>query len=144
MARYSASAFSTTRSDRNGFAVLPEDCAEDAAHLAQGCVGVGALDQRGHHVRLARSRTRRQVTQTRSELQTAQPYPSKNNKRDKLITNADGSVDLYFGPQAPAGKEANWTATVPGKGWFAYFRWYGPTQAFFDKTWALSDIELVR
>ena len=46
--------------------------------------------------------------QTRSELQTSQPYPSKNDKRDKLITNADGSVDLYFGPKAPAGKEANW------------------------------------
>ena len=54
--------------------------------------------------------------QTRSELQTSQPYPSKNNKRDKLIVNADGSVDLYFGPAAPAGKEANWTQTVPGKG----------------------------
>ena len=39
--------------------------------------------------------------QTRSELQTSQPFPSKNNKRDKLITNADGSVDLYFGPKAP-------------------------------------------
>ena len=41
------------------------------------------------------------------ELQTSQPYPSKNNKRDKLITNADGSVDLYLGPEAPAGKEAS-------------------------------------
>jgi hypothetical protein len=45
-------------------------------------------------------------TQTRSELQTSQPFPSRNNKRDKLIVNADGSVDLYFGPNAPAGKEA--------------------------------------
>lgn len=31
-------------------------------------------------------------------------FPSRNNKRDKLIVNADGSVDLYFGPKAPAGK----------------------------------------
>ena len=43
--------------------------------------------------------------QTRSELQTSQPLPSKNNKRDKLITNANGSVDLYFGPNAPAYKQ---------------------------------------
>ena len=54
--------------------------------------------------------------QTRSELQTSQPFPSKNNKRDKLIVNADGSVDLYFGPKAPAGKEANWIADRPRQG----------------------------
>jgi hypothetical protein len=53
--------------------------------------------------------------QTRSELQTSQPFPSKNNKRDKLIVNADGSVDLFFGLKAPPGKEANWTQTVPTK-----------------------------
>ena len=57
--------------------------------------------------------------QTRSELQTGQPYPSKNSARDKMIENEDGSIDLYFGPEAPAGKEANWIQTVPGKGWFS-------------------------
>jgi len=82
--------------------------------------------------------------QTRSELQTSQPFPSRNNKRDKLITSADGSVDLYFGPEAPAGKEANWMQTVPGKGWFAYFRLYGPTEAWFDKTWRPGEIVLVK
>jgi len=82
--------------------------------------------------------------QTRSELQTSQPYPSKNNKRDKLITNADGSVDLYFGPTAPAGKEANWTQTVPKKGWFTLFRLYGPLDPWFDKQWKPGEIELVK
>ncbi len=82
--------------------------------------------------------------QTRSELQTGQPFPSKNNKRDKLITNADGSVDLYFGPKAPAGKEANWTQTVPGKGWFALLRLYGPLEPWFEKTWRPGEIELVK
>jgi hypothetical protein len=82
--------------------------------------------------------------QTRSELQTSQPYPSKNNKRDKLIMNADGSVDLYFGPTAPAGKEANWTQTVPGKNWFVLFRLYGPLEPWFDKTWRPGEFELVK
>ena len=79
--------------------------------------------------------------QTRSELQTGQPYPSKNNTRDKLITNKDGSVDLYFGPKAPAGKEANWIQTVPGKGFFTILRLYSPEASFFDKSWRPSEIE---
>lgn len=82
--------------------------------------------------------------QTRSELQTSQPFPSKNNKRDQLIANADGSVDLYFGPEAPEGKEANWTQTVPGKGWFTILRLYGPLEPWFDKTWKPGEIEEVK
>lgn len=82
--------------------------------------------------------------QTRSELQTSQPFPSKNNKRDKLITNSDGSVDLYFGLKAPAGKKSNWIQTVPGKGWFTYLRLYGPLEPWFDKTWRPGEIELVK
>ena len=83
--------------------------------------------------------------QTRSELQTSQPFPSKNNKRDQLMENADGSVDLYFGPNAPKGMEANnWIATVPGKGWFACLRLYGPLEPWFDKTWRPGEIELVK
>jgi hypothetical protein len=81
--------------------------------------------------------------QTRSELQTSQPYPSKNNVRDEMIENEDGSIDLYFGPEAPAGKEANWIQTVPGKGWFSLLRLYSPTEAWFDKTWRPGEIELV-
>jgi hypothetical protein len=82
--------------------------------------------------------------QTRSELQTSQPFPSRNNKRDKLSVNSDGSTDIYFGPQAPAGKEANWIATVPAKGWFGIFRLYGPLEPWFDKTWRPGEIELVK
>jgi hypothetical protein len=81
--------------------------------------------------------------QTRSELQTGQPLPSRNNKRDMLAFNEDGSCTLYFGPKAPAGKENNWVQTVPGKGWFALFRLYGPLKPWFDKTWQLNDFEMV-
>jgi hypothetical protein len=48
---------------------------------------------------------------------------------DPCRQNADGSTDLYLGPKAPPGKEANWLATVPGKGYFAILRLYGPTES---------------
>jgi len=82
--------------------------------------------------------------QTRSQLQTSQPFPSKNNKVNPPVANADGSVDLYFGPTAPAGKEKNWIQTVPGKGWFTLLRLYGPLEPWFDKTWRPGEIELVK
>ena len=81
--------------------------------------------------------------QTRSMLQTDQPYPNKNSQKDKLIYNEDGSVDLYFGPTAPKGKENNWIQTVPGKAWVVLFRTYGPLEPWFHKTWQLNDFELI-
>ncbi len=82
-------------------------------------------------------------TQTRSQLQTSQRFPSKNNKKAGLVENADGSVDLYFGPEAPAGKEGNWVETVPGKGWFVLLRLYGPLEAWFEGEWQPGDFELI-
>jgi hypothetical protein len=82
--------------------------------------------------------------QTRSELQTDNLFPNKNNKRDKLVYNEDGSVDLYFGPKPPGKKlEINWIQTVPGKAWFSLFRLYGPLEPWFEKTWQLNDFELI-
>ncbi len=81
--------------------------------------------------------------QTRSELQTGQPFPSKNNTKDDLDVNSDGSVDLYFGPEAPAGHEKNWIETVPGKGWMVLIRLYGPLEPWFDQTWRPGEIELM-
>ena len=81
--------------------------------------------------------------QTRSELQTGQPFPSKNSQKDPLVHNPDGSVDLYFGPKPPAGLESNWIETVPGKGWFAVLRLYGPLEAWFDKAWRPGEFELL-
>lgn len=80
-------------------------------------------------------------SQTRSELQTSNPFPSLNNKRNKLDENADGSVTVYFGPKAPKGKERNWIETVPGKSWFVLLRLYGPLEPWFDKTWRPGEIE---
>lgn len=82
--------------------------------------------------------------QTRSELQTDQPFPSKNSKRDQLQKNKDGSIDIYFGPTSPEGKESNWIQTVPGKGWFTILRLYGPEKPWFDKTWRPGEIKEVK
>ncbi|HVT89165.1 MAG TPA: DUF1254 domain-containing protein [Tepidisphaeraceae bacterium] len=71
-------------------------------------------------------------------------YPDRSS-RDDIAKNADGSVDLYFGPSAPPGKpEHNWIKTLPNKGWFTYFRLYAPTEHYFDKTWVLPDMEKVK
>ncbi len=64
------------------------------------------------------------------------------SSRQNLSANGDGSVDLYFGPIKPA-QAQNWIKTIPGKGWFPYFRLYGPKEAYFDKSWQLDDIEKV-
>ncbi|MCM3873053.1 MAG: DUF1254 domain-containing protein [Pyrinomonadaceae bacterium] len=80
---------------------------------------------------------------SRSELQNSQKFPSVSKYSHPKI-NADGSVDIYFGPKMPPGQEKNWINTVPGKGWFPIFRFYGPLQPLYDKTWKLPDIEMVK
>jgi len=78
-----------------------------------------------------------------SGLANGQPFPSLGS-RDKPAQSADGSTDLYFGPEAPLGKTGNWLATVPGKGYFAILRLYGPTEAAFDKSWKPGDFEMMK
>jgi hypothetical protein len=81
--------------------------------------------------------------QTRSQLQTDEQFPSLGSQQRGLQTNSDGSVDVYFGPKAPTGKESNWVQTVPGKGWNTVLRLYGPLEPYFDKTWRPGEIELI-
>jgi hypothetical protein len=63
------------------------------------------------------------------------------SSRQGLIKNKDGSVDLYYGPTAPKGKEKNWVQTIPGQGWWVYLRFYAPTKAYFDKSWSIGDFK---
>jgi hypothetical protein len=70
-------------------------------------------------------------------------HNSRSSTIPDLQSNADGSVTLYFGPQAPAGKESNWVPTN-GRNFEVLFRLYGPEESFFEKNWKLSDIELPR
>jgi hypothetical protein len=78
-----------------------------------------------------------------SGLENGQPFPSLGS-RDKPVMNADGSVDLYFGDKAPAGKEKNWLRTPKGKGYFAILRLYGPLEPALNRTWVPGDFEKVK
>jgi hypothetical protein len=71
------------------------------------------------------------------------PYSSRASTTAGLVENADGSVDVYFGPKAPAGQEANWVPTNPAGRFEVLFRLYGPEKPFFDKQWVLPDIEKI-
>jgi hypothetical protein len=77
---------------------------------------------------------------TRALILNDQKVADRSSRMD-LRRNADGSVDIHCGPKAPAGFEKNWIPTVPGRNWFAYFRFYQPTQAYFDRSWPLPDFE---
>jgi hypothetical protein len=79
--------------------------------------------------------------QTRSMIQTDQKAPSVSSQTKGVLVNADGSVDVYFGPKAPPGKEKNWVQTVPGQGWNVILRLYGPLEPWFAKTWRPGEIE---
>ena len=71
------------------------------------------------------------------------PRASRASNAADVQKNTDGSIDVYFGPKAPAGKEANWVPTDPQRGFELLFRIYGPTKDFFDKRWVLPDVEKV-
>lgn len=80
---------------------------------------------------------------TRCIINNEQQIADRSSRMD-LLTNEDGSVDLYFGPKAPEGKDKNWIPTVPNQGFFAYLRLYAPLEPYFDRTWGLPDIEKVK
>jgi hypothetical protein len=72
------------------------------------------------------------------------PRASRSSQIAEMQKNPDGSVDVYFGPKAPEGKESNWVPTDPKRGFELMFRAYAPTKVFFDKSWRLPDVERMR
>jgi hypothetical protein len=68
---------------------------------------------------------------------------SQSSQNLDLQKSADGSVDVFFGPKAPAGKQTNWIPTNPAGKFEVLFRFYGPEKPLFDKTWKLPDIDKV-
>jgi hypothetical protein len=68
---------------------------------------------------------------------------SRASNAADLTKNADGSVDIWFSPEAPAGRETNWVPTDPNRRFELMFRLYAPTKALFDKAWTLPDVERI-
>ena len=71
------------------------------------------------------------------------PRSGRSSQSPGLQANADGSVDIWFGPRAPAGKESNWVPTSASRQFEVLFRLYGPEKPLFDKSWALPDVERI-
>jgi hypothetical protein len=73
-------------------------------------------------------------------IKTEQPWPSVHSKCTGLLVNPDGSVDAWFGPDSPPGKEFNWVMTIPGKNWNLIFRLYGLAESWKGTSWKPGNI----
>jgi hypothetical protein len=82
--------------------------------------------------------------QNRLIIQSRQPWPSVHCKSRRLVVNDNGSVDVWFGPEALAGKVNNWILTIPGRGWNMILHLYDPLESWFNKTWRPGKIEEVK
>lgn len=78
--------------------------------------------------------------ETRSQIRTSQGKAALRSLFE-LKDASGGTATLCFGPTAPRGGEGSWIQTLPGRGWFAYFRIYGPQPAAFDGSWRPGDFE---
>ena len=78
----------------------------------------------------------------RNLIDNEQKQAVVSSKNDVKV-EADGSVKVYVGPKAPIGYETNWVQSNIGEGFFAYLRLYGPTEAYYDKSWIMPDVRKV-
>ena len=83
-------------------------------------------------------------TITRALVETDQGRATLSSTDEGLVFNDDGAIDLYFGPEAPAGFEPNWVKTNADEGWFTLMRLYGPLEPILEKTWKPDDIVRVK
>jgi len=77
---------------------------------------------------------------TRSLLANGQEFPSLNTYSPDIELNDDDGVDVYFGPEPPAGKDGNWIRTLPDVPWFPMLRLYGPLEPWIDRSWMPDDL----
>jgi hypothetical protein len=83
-------------------------------------------------------------TETRSQVATDQGKAALRSLFELKDKMGGQTLDLHFGPRSPAGQEGQWIKTIPGEGWFVYFRIYGPQQPAFDGSWKPGDFEEVK
>jgi hypothetical protein len=79
-------------------------------------------------------------SQTGLMIKTDQPWPSVYSSSKKLLVNQDGSIDVWFGPNAPVGKESNWIRTIPEKKWYMMLRLYERAESLLNKSWKPGEI----
>jgi len=75
---------------------------------------------------------------TKGFIEGAKPVGLSSVNLDMMKKNADGSVDVYFAPEAPVAMASNWIPT--GEDFFLIFRLYGPDKPPFEKSWTLGDV----
>ncbi len=71
-------------------------------------------------------------------------WMGRSSQTPGLQKNSDGTVDLYFGPTAPASRESNWIPTDANGKFELLARFYGPTKGLYDGSWKLNDVEKVK
>lgn len=76
---------------------------------------------------------------TRSQINTDQGKAALRSLFELAGVSTDQPTLLRFGPQPPADGTDRWIQTEPGRGWFVYFRIYGPEEPAFDGSWSLPD-----
>lgn len=100
----------------------------------------------GYHLRVPRDVPARDFWSVTAYGKESKSYIANDLNRvelssgDSLQKNGDGSVDLYFGPHPPAGREPNWLPTA-NRDFFLIFRFYGPEEALFARSFKLPDVE---
>jgi len=80
---------------------------------------------------------------TRLIIKNKQLWPSVHSRNKKLVFNQDGSLDIWFGTEAPSGMENNWIQTIRGIGWYAVLRLYEVRKSWDELTWRPGGIELL-
>lgn len=81
--------------------------------------------------------------ETRSQVQAEQGMAALRSLFELRDLPASGTAALRFGPTAPADSAGAWLQTIPGRGWFAYIRIYGPEAPAFDGSWKPGDFQAV-
>lgn len=77
---------------------------------------------------------------TRSQILTDQNLAALRSLFELTAAPDATEITLRFGPEQPADGPERWIKTIPGRGWFAYLRLYGPTEPAFDGTWRPGDV----
>jgi len=69
------------------------------------------------------------------------PHAGRSSRTQGTAPGTDATVDLFFGPAPPAGKEAAWIPTRPGIRWEAVLRLRGPAPGWRAANWTPGDLE---